>query len=130
MGRKKASLLPMGLVAFWLVVWQLAAMVLAAAYPHGDPAAGVPIDVLFRLGQLAVTSAFWQTVGWSAVRIFAGFLISTALAVVLASLASWKTWLRELMAPWRRPSKRCRWHPSSSWPGMAHSRSLSLLISA
>ena len=35
MGRKKTSL-RLWAVAFWLVVWQLAAMALRAAYPHGE----------------------------------------------------------------------------------------------
>ena len=58
-----------------------------------------PADVLLRLGQLAVTAAFWRTVAWSAVRIFGGFLLATVLAVALAALAAWKQWLRGLMAP-------------------------------
>ena len=98
MGRKKASL-RLWAVAFWLVVWQLAAMALRAAYPHGELLLASPVNVLLRLGQLAVTAAFWRTVAWSAIRIFGGFLISTVLAVVLAALAAWKTWFRELMAP-------------------------------
>ena len=98
MGRKKASL-RLWAVAFWLVVWQLAAMALRAAYPHGELLLASPVNVLLRLGQLAVTAAFWRTVAWSAIRIFGGFLISTVLAVVLAALAAWKTWFRELMEP-------------------------------
>ena len=78
MDRNKASL-RLWAVAFWLVAWQLAAMELATAYPHGELLLASPMDVLLRLGQLAVTAAFWRTVSWSAVRIFAGFLISTAL---------------------------------------------------
>ena len=35
MGRKKTSL-RLWAVAFWLVVWQLAAMALRVAYPHGE----------------------------------------------------------------------------------------------
>ena len=130
MGRKKASL-RLWAVAFWLVVWQLAAMILAAAYPHGDLLLASPVEVLLRLGQLAVTATFWRTIGWSAARIFGGFLISTALAVVLASLASWKTWLRELMAPLAAAIKAV---PVASFIILAlvwlNSRSLSLFISA
>ena len=86
-------------VLFWLVVWQLAAMALRAAYPHGELLLASPVNVLLRLGQLAVTAAFWRTVAWSAIRIFGGFLLATVLAVVLAALAAWKQWLRGLMAP-------------------------------
>ena len=104
-------------VLFWLAVWQIAAMALAAVYPHGELLLASPVNVLLRLGQLAVTAAFWRTVAWSAIRIFGGFLISTVLAVVLAALAAWKTWFRELMAPVSGGvSRRCRWRPSSFWP--------------
>ena len=130
MDRNKASL-RLWAVAFWLVLWQLAAMELATAYPYGNLLLASPMDVLLRLGQLAVTSAFWRTVAWSAVRIFGGFLISTALAVVLASLAAWKPWFRELMAPLAAAIKAV---PVASFIILAlvwlNSRSLSLFISA
>ena len=130
MDRNKASL-RLWAVAFWLVAWQLAAMELATAYPHGNLLLASPMDVLFRLGQLAVTAAFWRTVSWSAVRIFAGFLISTALAVVLAFLAAWKSWFRELMAPLAAAIKAV---PVASFIILAlvwlNSQSLSLFISA
>ena len=130
MDRKKTSL-RLWAVAFWLVVWQLAAMALAAAYPHGNLLLASPVEVLLRLGQLLVTAAFWRTVGWSAARIFGGFLISTVLAVVLASLAAWKTWFRELMAPLTAAIKAV---PVASFSILAlvwlNSRSLSLFISA
>ena len=86
-------------VLFWLAVWQIAAMALAAVYPHGELLLASPADVLLRLVQLAVTAAFWRTVAWSAIRIFGGFLLATVLAVALAALAAWKQWLRGLMAP-------------------------------
>ena len=93
-------------VLFWLAAWQIAAMALAAVYPHGELLLASPADVLLRLGQLAVTAAFWRTVAWSAVRIFGGLLLATVLAVALAALAAWKQWRR---------SRRCRWRPSSFW---------------
>ena len=33
-------------VAFWLAVWQIAAMALAAVYPHGELLLASPADVL------------------------------------------------------------------------------------
>ena len=118
-------------VLFWLAVWQIAAMALAAVYPHGELLLASPADVLLRLVQLAVTAAFWRTVAWSAIRIFGGFLISTVLAVVLAALAAWKTWFRELMAPLAAAIKAV---PVASFIILAlvwlNSRSLSLFISA
>ena len=118
-------------VAFWLAVWQIAAMALAAVYPHGELLLASPVDVLLRLGQLAVTAAFWRTVAWSAVRIFGGFLLATVLAVALAALAAWKQWLRGLMAPLVAAVKAV---PVASFIILAlvwlNSRSLSLFISA
>ena len=118
-------------VLFWLAVWQIAAMALAAVYPHGELLLASPVDVLLRLGQLAVTAAFWRTVAWSAVRIFGGFLLATVLAVALAALAAWKQWLRGLMAPLVAAVKTV---PVASFIILAlvwlNSQSLSLFISA
>ena len=118
-------------VLFWLLVWQGAAMALAAAYPHGSLLLASPADVLLRLWQLAGTAAFWQTVARSAARIFGGFLLSTALAVLLAALAAWKCRFRELMAPLVAVIKAV---PVASFIILAlvwlNSRSLSLFISA
>ena len=118
-------------VLFWLAVWQIAAMALAAVYPHGELLLASPADVLLRLGQLAVTAAFWRTVAWSAIRIFGGFLLATVLAVALAALAAWKQWLRGLMAPLVAAVKTV---PVASFIILAlvwlNSRSLSLFISA
>ena len=77
---EKTSKIRLWAVIFWLAVWQLAAMGLARAYPHGSLLMASPAAVLYRLGQLAVPAAFWQTVGWSAARIFGGFLLSALLA--------------------------------------------------
>ena len=118
-------------VIFWLLVWQAAAMALAAAYPHGALLLASPLAVAGRLGQLWGTAAYWQTVCRSAARIFGGFLISTALGVLLASLAAWKRWIRELLAPLAAVIKAV---PVASFIILAlvwlNSRSLSLFISA
>ena len=130
MGKRTAKL-RLWAVLFWLAVWQLAAMALAAAYPHGSLLLASPAAVLLRLGELVMTASFWRTVGWSAARIFGGFLISTVLAVVLAALAAWKHWIRELLAPLVAVIKAV---PVASFIILAlvwlNSRSLSLFISA
>lgn len=128
---EKTSKIRLWAVIFWLAVWQLAAMGLARAYPHGSLLLASPAAVLYRLGQLAVTAAFWQTVGWSAARIFSGFLLSTLLAVLLAALAAWKNGVGELLAPLVAVIKAV---PVASFIILAlvwlNSRSLSLFISA
>lgn len=85
MGQKKNTL-RLWAVLLWLVLWQLAAMALRRAYPHGNLLLASPVSVLERLWQLACTAAFWETVGRSAARIFGGFLLSTILAVLCAAL--------------------------------------------
>lgn len=118
-------------VLFWLAVWQLAALALSAAYPHGALLLASPLAVLVRLGELAVTAAYWKAVAWSALRIFGGFLLAVVLAVPLAALAAWKDWFRELMAPLTAAVKAV---PVASFIILAlvwlNSRSLSLFISA
>lgn len=85
--------------AVWLLAWQLASMALAAAWPHGHLLLASPLASLGRLGELAVTAAFWRAVGWSSLRILGGFLLSCAAAAVLAVPAARRTWVRELLAP-------------------------------
>ena len=86
-------------VVFWLLVWQGASMALAALYPHGALLLASPLSALARLGELAVTAAFWRTVLASTVRILGGFLLACALAVVLAALAARYRRAEELLAP-------------------------------
>ena len=75
-------------VIFWLLVWQLASMALRAAYPHGALLLASPADAAKRLAELSVTADFWRAVARSAAHILGGFLLSCALAVVLAALAA------------------------------------------
>ena len=79
--RKKAERAPLG---SWLIVWQLAAMALHAAYPHGALLLPSPVSSLARLISLAGTAVFWCAIGTSSMHILGGFLLSCALAVVLA----------------------------------------------
>lgn len=98
MARPKGPLRAWAVLA-WLAVWQLAAMALAAAYPHGGLLLASPLAALRRLGELAVTAPFWRAVGWSACRILGGFLLSCLAAAALAAPAARYAWLRELLAP-------------------------------
>ena len=86
-------------VVFWLAVWQLGAMALAAAYPHGELLLASPLASFRRLAALAVTAAFWNAVGWSACRILGGFLLSCLAAAGLAALAARYPLAEELLAP-------------------------------
>ena len=86
-------------VLFWLAVWQLAAMAMAAAYRHGGLLLASPLTALGRLGELALTGDFWAAVGRSAALILGGFLLSCALGTACAALAARLRWLRELLSP-------------------------------
>ena len=86
-------------VVFWLLVWQGASLALRAIYPHGALLLASPIDALRRLFELALTAAFWQTVGISAARILGGFLVSCVLALGLAALSARFRRVEELLSP-------------------------------
>ena len=86
-------------VLVWLLVWQFAAMVLAALWPHGHLLLASPLTALARLGHLALSADFWGAVGISAAHIIGGFLISCVLAVLLAALAARFRAVRELLYP-------------------------------
>lgn len=86
-------------VAFWLLVWQGASMALSALWPNGHLLLASPVSAALRLGELAVTVGFWRAIGWSALRIIGGFLLSCCAASLLAIPASRWRWVRELLSP-------------------------------
>ena len=86
-------------VVFWLQVWQGAGMLLAVRFPHGHLLLATPVDAVRCLLALAGTSAFWRSIGYSALRILGGFLVSCLAASVLAVPAARWNWVRELLSP-------------------------------
>ena len=86
-------------VRFWLLVWQIAAMAMAAAYRHGGLLLASPVTALGRLLELAATGAFWAAVGRSAASILGGFLLACLLGTVCAALAARFRRVRELLGP-------------------------------
>lgn len=81
-------------VCFWLVVWQAASVAIDARIILVGP-----VEVVCRLGELALTSEFWASVGLSLARIAAGFALAIVLGTALAALASRARVVRELVAP-------------------------------
>lgn len=79
---------------FWLAVWYLAA--LAVENPLLLP---TPLDVLERLGELAMTASFWQITLVSIGRILLGVMSGVVLGVVLGVLTSLSRLLETLIAP-------------------------------
>lgn len=118
-------------VLFWLAVWQGGSMGLEAAVPHGALLLASPLAALRRLMELVPSAAFWRAAGNSSARIFGGFLLSCALAVVLAALAAGRKWVADLLAPLVAAVKAV---PVASFVILAlfwlDARSLSLFISA
>ena len=85
-------------VAFWLLVWQAGSMILDRTM-QVNLLLPSPVTALLRLGELALTSAFWRSVGQSFLRIIGGFLLSCLMASLLAVPASRWNRVRELMGP-------------------------------
>ena len=116
-------------VVFWLLVWQLGSMVLDRTM-QVNLLLPSPVTALLRLGELALTAAFWQSVGQSFLRIIGGFLLSCFAASLLAVPASRWNRVRELMAPLVATVKAV---PVASFIILAlfwlNSRSLALFIS-
>ena len=71
----------LGAALFWLLVWEGLALAVGKELLLPTPAA-----VLRRMGALALTAAFWQTVGASVARVLCGILAAIASGVILAAL--------------------------------------------
>lgn len=81
-------------LAFWLGVWQVAALAVGHEILLASPTA-----VLGRLAELIPTADFWATVGHTVLRIGAGFLIAAVVGVIGASLAATSRVVDALTAP-------------------------------
>lgn len=81
-------------LAFWLVVWQLAALAVGQSFILPGPAA-----VLGTLIQLAGVPSFWQTALLSLVRVLAGLLAGTLLGALTAALTCASRWADVLLSP-------------------------------
>lgn len=81
-------------VAGWLVVWQVASLVL------DQPILLVgPWEVLARLVELVPTGAFWATVARTLADVAVGFTGAAVVAVALASAAAASRWADAFLAP-------------------------------
>ena len=80
-------------VIFWLFLWQAGAMVINQRILVS------PLRVLARLAELAPTLEFWGAIGYSMVRITAGFLLGAAAGTLLAALSARFRRVEELLAP-------------------------------
>lgn len=79
---------------FWLLVWQVAAMLM-----HQPLLLPSPVDVVRRWLELAVTAPFWQTVLTTLSHIALGFFAALLAGIALALLASRVRIAETLLAP-------------------------------
>lgn len=87
--------------AFWLGVWQLAAMwVEASVNGRGNELLlPFPMTVLRALSRLCVTPAFWETVAASLLRILLGMAAGVLIGAVLSVLTTSSRWCDRLLSP-------------------------------
>ena len=91
---KKSRLAQLAAVGFWLVVWQIAAMVIGQ-----DVFLVSPLQAIGTLLELLPQADFWQRVGFSAGRILLGFGLGAVSSVVLAVAAERWAWVETLLSP-------------------------------
>lgn len=92
--QKKKSGIRIWAVALWLVVWQIASVIIGQ-----DIFLVSPVRVVARLFSLAVTKEFWLSVIFSFIRIVGGFLLAATSGVFLAALAAKYKRVYELIEP-------------------------------
>lgn len=113
-------------VAFWLILWQALSMLV-----NQEILLASPFSVIRCLTGLIATSAFWQSLWFSLLRIVGGFLTGASLGMLLAALSSRFQRLRELLTPFLMLIRAI---PVASFVIVAliwvPSKNLSLLISA
>ncbi len=81
-------------VLFWLIIWQVGAMLL-----HQEILLVSPVQAVVRLVQLIPSPEFLRSVGFSTGRILLGFGIGTVCGTFLALLAGKSRVVRMLLAP-------------------------------
>ncbi len=85
--KRRRLLQTAGAVAFWVVVWQVA----AATLGYGGLFLTSPLGTLEALARLLPTADFWHRIAFSALRILAGFLLAVVFGALLgAASARWK----------------------------------------
>ena len=82
------------IAAGWLVIWQLAALLIDNTILMAGP-----IEVASALAGMVCTEDFWASLAFSFLRIAGGFLCGSAAGILLAYLAYRRSLLREILAP-------------------------------
>ena len=92
--KTKDRLAGIGIVIFWLGVWQLAAF-----FVHNRILIAGPAETLQALVREAATASFWKTVGVSLFRVTAGFLAAFFAGCLLAAVSFKSSIVQRLLAP-------------------------------
>ena len=92
--RLKTRLEMIGAAAFWLLLWQF-----AAVFMGNDILLVGPLEMLSALFQLFSEPTFWHSIGNSFLRIGAGFLLAAGTGVFLGACAYRFSLLRTLLSP-------------------------------
>lgn len=83
-----------GIIAFWVVLWQIGAVLI------DNPIFLVgPLDTIRVLSVLAVSPDFWAAIWFSFARISLGFLIAFAGGLLTGTLSCWKPIIDDFLAP-------------------------------
>ena len=91
---KSKSPMTLWAVLFWLVIWQIAGMII-----NDNIFFVTPLEVLQRLSQLVFQGSFWLSIGYSFTRIIAGFFLAAAIGTLMAILSSRSKQVESLLAP-------------------------------
>lgn len=83
-------------IAFWVLLWQVGAMVANRALLIPIP---TPVDTVTALIRLGGTGRFWLTAGASALRICGGFVLALLLGTACAAASEGWGLFRTLSAP-------------------------------
>ena len=98
-GRIKKYLISAACVAFWLIVWQIAAMLLSIKIKNLHVLLASPVQVAERLWELIQTADFIKSLLFSLVRILSGFFIGLVIGTGLAAISGKIMFFRRLLAP-------------------------------
>ncbi|MBQ0071544.1 MAG: ABC transporter permease subunit, partial [Spirochaetales bacterium] len=90
----KKHLYQVGAVVFWLLLWELASLLIGEELFLPSPH-----RVLQRLCLLLPASFFWSSILFSVVRVFLGFFLALALGVLVAVLSNAFDFLEILFSP-------------------------------
>ena len=92
--KKKNIVLRLWAIAFWLIVWQI-----AAAWLKQEILLPSPVSTFVRLFELVQELSFWQAILFSFVRIIGGFLLACICGVLFAMLSARFSLFEQLISP-------------------------------